>query len=117
MNTISTLAGFAIPLMLLSLGTSLATLSVAGLGRALGFSVFRIGGGFLAALGVVAALGLEGPARGAVLIQSAMPTAVFNYLFAIQYNRKPEDVAGMVLVSTVLSFLTLPLLLAFILGG
>ncbi len=117
MNTISTLAGFAIPLMLLSLGTSLATLSVAGLGRALGFSVFRIGGGFLAALGIVAALGLEGPARGAVLIQSAMPTAVFNYLFAIQYNRKPEDVAGMVLVSTVLSFLTLPLLLAFVLGG
>lgn len=117
MDTLTTLGGFAIPLMLMSLGTSLATLSVHGLGRAFAFSVFRIGGGFLAALAVVAAMGLEGPARGAVLIQSAMPTAVFNYLFAIQYNNKPGDVAGIILISTVLSFLTLPLLLAFVLGG
>jgi malate permease and related proteins len=117
MDTLSTLGGFAIPLMLMSLGTSLATLSVHGLGRALAFSVFRIGGGFVAALVVVAALGLEGPARGAVLIQSAMPTAVFNYLFAVQYNNKPEDVAGIILISTVLSFATLPLLLAFVLGS
>jgi predicted permease len=114
-DTVNTLAGFAIPLMLMSLGTSLATLTVAGIGRAVGFSVFRIAGGFLAALAVVTAFGLEGPARGAILIQSAMPTAVFNYLFAVQYKSKPEDVAGIVLVSTVLSFLTLPFLLAFVL--
>ena len=117
MDTLSTLGGFAIPLMLMSLGTSLATLSVHGLGRAFGFSIFRIAGGFLAALAVVSLLGLEGPARGAVLIQSAMPTAVFNYLFAIQYNNKPDDVAGIILISTVLSVLTLPLLLAFVLGS
>jgi predicted permease len=117
MNTLSTLGGVAIPLMLLSLGTSLATLKVAGLGRALGFSLFRLGGGLAAALAVTALLGLDGPARGTVLIQSAMPTAVFNYLFALQYDNRPDDVAGIVLVSTVLSFATLPLLLAYVLAG
>jgi predicted permease len=116
MDTLTTLGGFAIPLMLMSLGTSLATLSVKGLGLAFGFSIFRIAGGFAAALVVVVALKLEGPARGAVLIQSAMPTAVFNYLFAAQYDNKPEDVAGIVLLSTLLSFATLPLLLAFVLS-
>jgi len=117
MNTLSTAGSFAIPLMLMSLGISLATLSVHGLGRALLFSVFRLGSGFLGALAVTAVLGIEGPARGAVLIQSAMPTAVFNYMFAVRYGNAPGDVAGVVLISTVLSFLTLPLLLAFVLAA
>jgi len=116
MDTITTLSGFVIPLMLMSLGISLAQLSVHGLGKALMFSVFRLGGGFLLALGVVSAMDLEGPARGVVLIQSAMPTAVFNYLFAVRYNNRPEDVAGIVLISTLLSFATLPLLLAYVLA-
>jgi hypothetical protein len=116
MNTLSTAGSFAIPLMLMSLGTSLATLSVQGLGRAVLFSAFRLGAGFVVALAVVTALGLEGPARGAILIQSAMPTAVFNYLFAVRYDNSPGDVAGIVLVSTVMSFITLPLLLMFVLA-
>ena len=44
-----------------------------------------------------------------------MPVAVFSYLFAVRYNRSPEEVAGTVLISTVLSFLSLPLLLWFVL--
>jgi predicted permease len=40
-----------------------------------------------------------------------MPVAVFNYLWAVRYNDAPEEVAGLVLGSTALSFLTLPLLL------
>ncbi|MBL8629895.1 MAG: AEC family transporter, partial [Rhodospirillaceae bacterium] len=92
MNTITTAGSFAIPLMLMSLGTSLATLSVHGMGRAVLFSAYRLGAGFLVALSVVTLLGLEGPARGAILIQSTMPTAVFNYLFAVRYDNSPSDV-------------------------
>ena len=50
-----------------------------------------------------------------VILQSAMPVAVSSYLFAQLYGRKPEEVAGMVLISTAVSFLTLPLLLYFVL--
>lgn len=64
---------------------------------------------------VVELLALEGVARGVVLIQSAMPVAVFNYLFAERFNRQPEAVAGMVVVSTTLSFFTIPALLLWLL--
>ena len=61
------------------------------------------------------AFGLEGVERGVVILQSAMPVAVFNYLFAAEYGADPEGVAGMVVISTVLSFLSLPLLLWYVL--
>ena len=36
-----------------------------------------------------------------------MPVAVFDYLFAQLYRREPAEVAGMIVISTVLSFATL----------
>ena len=46
-----------------------------------------------------------------------MPVAVFNYLLAARYDRHPDDVAGAILLSTLLSFATLPLLLLVALPG
>ncbi len=60
---------------------------------------------------------LSGVMRGVVLIQSAMPVAVFNFLLASRYNRHPEDVAGSILVSTIFVFLMLPFLLTYALDG
>jgi predicted permease len=116
-NTVDVLGQMTIPLMLLSLGTALARLQVTDLKRSLGFSLVRLGGGFVVALGITAVLGIADAARGAVLVQSAMPSAVFNYLFAARYGNRPEEVAGVVFLSTILSFLTLPLLMAFVLKG
>jgi predicted permease len=48
-----------------------------------------------------------------VLIESTMPVAVFNYLLAKAYNRGAEEVAAMVVISTLLAFLLLPLLLSY----
>ena len=45
-----------------------------------------------------------------------MPPAVFNYLYARLYNQAPEETASVILLSTVISFATLPLLLHFALG-
>ena len=58
-------------------------------------------------------MGLEGTMRGVTILQSAMPVAVFNYLWALRYDNSPEEVAAMVLgYSTVLAFLVrYPLLL------
>ena len=66
-------------------------------------------------MGVAESFGLQGIARGVLIVQSTMPTAVFNYLFSLRYGRDPEEVAGMVMISTALSFATLPLLLWFVL--
>jgi predicted permease len=114
-NTVGLLGGLTIPIMLLALGVSLASLKAHNLLTASWLSAVRLGGGFLVGLGVATALGLEGAAFGVVVLQATMPTAVFNYLFAATYGRAGPEVAGMVLVSTLLSFVTLPLLLWFLL--
>lgn len=116
-NSLQLLAGLTIPLMLIALGVSLARLKVANLWRSAGLSVLRLALGIGVGLGLGAAFGLSDRARGVLLIQSAMPVAVFNYLFAAVYGRAPGEVAGLVLLSTLISFVSLPLLLLLALHG
>jgi len=114
-NTIGVLGGLTIPMMLLTLGVSIAQLKVNALGRNLLLSGVRLAGGFLIALAIVRAFDLPPIAAGVLIIQSSMPVAVFNFLFAQYYGRSHGDVAAMVVISTALSFLTLPLLTLFVL--
>lgn len=114
-NTLDLLGGLTIPLMLVALGVSLAQLRVHSLKRAFGISILRIVSGAAIAAAIAFAFGLGHVAAGVVILQSAMPVAVFNYLFARLYERDPEDVAGLVVVSTIISFATLPLLLLLVL--
>jgi len=37
---------------------------------------------------------------------------VFNYLYARMYDNRPDEVAGVILVSTLMSAVTIPLVLA-----
>lgn len=114
-NTIELLGGLTIPLMLIALGVSLARLRIASLKLSVAIALLRLLVGFAVGLGVAWAFGLDGVAAGVLVLQSAMPVAVFNYLFAQVYRRAPEEVAGAVVLSTFLSFASLPLLLFFVL--
>jgi predicted permease len=116
-NTLQILGGLTIPLMLLALGVSLASLRIRSLPRNLFLSLLRMIGGFAMSLLVSWALDLPPMARGVLLIQASMPVAVFNYLFAQYYQRRPEDVAAMVIISTLLSFGTLPFLIYYVLSA
>ena len=110
-NTMQLLAGMAIPLMLVALGHALGSFSLNRLRVATALALARLGLGLAVGLGIVWSFGLEGTERGVVLIESAMPVAVFNYLLAARYDRHPEEIAGAIVISTLLSFATLPLLL------
>lgn len=114
-NTLTILGNIAIGLMLLALGVSLARLKVRSLGRTLGLSLFRLGMGFAVGLGLTYGLGLEGAQRGVVILACSMPVAVFNYLFAQRYGRAADEVASVIVASTLISFATLPLLLLVVL--
>jgi predicted permease len=105
------LGDFTIPIMQLTLGVSLARLKVTSFSSSLIVSGFKLGVGAAVGFGVAALLGLEGVARGVLILDCAMPVAVFNYMFASKYDRSPGDVASAVVLSTVLSFVTLPALL------
>ena len=115
MNTLELLAGFTIPLMLITLGISLQRLKVSTYGKTFLISIFRLAIGFGVSLVIAEALDLEGVMRGVLILQSTLPVAVFNYLFAQKYNTDPETVAGAVVLSTVMSFASMPLLLWFLL--
>lgn len=116
-DTTSLLGDLTIPLMLVAMGVSLARFQITSFRRSFALSVLRIGMGFLVGVALSDILGLKGVARGIMILQSAMPVAVFSYLFAVRYNRSPEEVAGTVVISTLLSFLTLPALLWYVLPG
>ncbi|MBC6404521.1 MAG: AEC family transporter [Rhodospirillales bacterium] len=114
-ETIHLLGGVTIPMMILALGVSLARLKIVGLGRALVLTSIRIGGGMVLAFPVAWLFEVEGAARGVLIVQAAMPAAVFNFLFAERYSSAGSDVAGVVLVSSLVSVATTPALLWFLL--
>lgn len=110
-NTVSLIGDLTIPLMLITLGVSLSQLKVHHVGKGAGFAALRLLIGFAVGLAVVESLELEGPLRGVALIESTMPVAVFNYLLAKAYQRGEEEVAAMVVFSTLMAFMVLPFLL------
>ncbi len=76
--------------------------------------ILRMGGGFLVALILVRLLNFSGPGASVVLISSAMPSAVLTYIFAKKYKVDADFAAGMILVSTLLSIVTIPLIVSFL---
>jgi predicted permease len=111
-NTLELLSSLTIPLMLLMLGTSLAKIRVTTFGRSAALGCLRIGMGAAAGFTIAMLFGLSGAERVAFVLQCAMPVAVYNYLFAQMYDNEPESVASLVVVSTLISTVTVPLLLA-----
>ena len=107
---------FAIPLMLISLGASLAKIKVNNFTRNLLLSLVRLLMGFGVGLIVSDLFELDGVARGVIIIECSMPAAVFNYMLAMKYNNDPDSVAALVVTSTLLTFACLPVLIAFVIS-
>jgi predicted permease len=113
-NTTQLLGAPTIPLMLMMLGVALAQMRIAALGRGLLLAVLRIVIGTLSGIGTAWLFGLDGIAAAVLILQASMPVAVVNYLFAQKYGTEPQSVAAAILVSTLLSLASVPLLLAWL---
>ena len=100
-----------IPLMLITLGVSLAGIQVKQWTLGIGYSLLRIGLGGLIALLVAWSLDLKGLERAVLIMQGIMPVAVFNYLFALKSGKHVDTVASLVMISTVMSIVLLPFVL------
>lgn len=59
-------------------------------------------------VGVFWLLGLQGMAAQVVVLLEACPCAAITSIFAVQYHHDEQSAAGMVVVTTLLSILTLP---------
>lgn len=101
-----------LPMMLFALGVRLTALTRAGL--ALGFlgAFARPLIGLAIGIPLAWALGLEGPARGQLLLFAALPPAVIQFMLAERYQQEPDKVGAMIMLGNALALLFVPLALA-----
>jgi malate permease and related proteins len=108
------LGGLAIPLMLLTLGHTLATLQTGDLWPGFRLAFLHLAMASSVAVALVHAFDFHGTARGVLILQCVMPIAVSSFLWVEMYD--PEDapgVASLILGSTLLSVAALPLVLTY----
>lgn len=110
LTTTEILGGMMVPAMLLLLGASLATLKVEDLRPALLVAIGRLLIGIATAFAVINLLGLSGTVAGIVFIMATMPAAVLMFVYAERYQSNAKQVAGSIVVSTLLTFACLPAL-------
>jgi malate permease and related proteins len=104
----------AIPLMLITLGVAVARLPARRFGQAIWLSLARAAICLAIAYAAGLAFGLPPVALAVLIVQVTTPVAVTSYMLAEKYGADADAVAGLVIVSTVLSVVTLPLTLAFL---
>ncbi|MBY8975148.1 AEC family transporter [Rhodobacteraceae bacterium NNCM2] len=114
MRTLSLAGQIAIPIMLITLGYSIARLRLGETGRAAFIAVLRLvvlGG---AAVLVARVMGLGSLPAAVMLLQFLTPGAVTVYMMATRYDGEPETIAGLVLISTVLTLAVIPAALSLL---
>ena len=115
LQTSELLGQIVIPIMLITLGVSLAGMRTAQLPESLRWSAVRTVLAVLVGFGVAALFGLDGVARGVLILETAMPVAVFNFLLVLRHGRDSQEVSGLILVTHLGAFVYLPVLLAVLL--
>ncbi|WP_425093110.1 AEC family transporter [Tropicimonas sp. S265A] len=113
-NALDLIGQMAIPIMLITLGVAIARLSPGRIGRAIWLSLAK----FVLCAGIGWGTGLffnlDATAFGVLVLQLATPVAVTSYLLAEKYDADGDAVAGLVVVSTLMSVALLSLLLAIV---
>mgnify|MGYP001494081621 FL=1 len=114
-NTTEWLMFATIFLILMSLGIALIRLKVFSFYKAITASLTRMILGPIIGLLLIYYFNLDGFAAGVLLIQCSMPSAVLNYLVASIYSPKKiiDSVASTIVVSTLMSFITIPIVVFF----
>ena len=110
-NTTMLLTYATIFLILMSLGIALTRLRVFSFNKALISSIARVILGPIVGLFLIYLFNLNGIAAGVLLIQCSMPSAILNYLVGSMYSPKAviDSIASTIVVSTILSFITIPI--------
>ncbi|SLN35741.1 Membrane transport protein [Pseudooctadecabacter jejudonensis] len=113
-NALDLIGQMAIPMMLITLGVAVARLQPAGFVVPSVLSALKVAVCVGCAWAAGAWFGLDRTALAVLIVQVATPVAVTSYLLAEKYGADADSVAGLVVVSTIMSVITLPLILAFV---
>ena len=115
-NALELIGQMAIPMMLITLGVAVARLRSGQMSRAIWISLSKvaIGAGSAAVVGL--AFGLPHEALAVLVLQLSMPVAVTSYLLAEKYGADADAVAGLVVVSTLMTIGITPVILTVLIG-
>ena len=113
-NTTFLLTYATIFLVLMSLGIALTRFKFS-LKESIILALGRVLLGPIICILIINELDLNGFAAGVLLIQSAMPSAVLNYLVGSMYSPKKivDSIASTIVTSTLMSFITIPVVVFF----
>ena len=113
-NTTFLLTYATIFLVLMSLGIALTRFKFS-FKESIILSLNRVIIGPIIALIIIYCFNLSGFAAGVLLIQSAMPSAILNYLIGSMYSPKKvvDSIASTIVTSTLISFITIPIVVFF----
>ena len=113
-NTTFLLTYATIFLVLMSLGIALTRFKFS-LKNSIIMSICRVLLGPVIAYIIIYNFKLSGLPAGVLLIQSAMPSAILNYLVGSMYSPKKviDSIAGTIVTSTLMSFITIPIVVFF----
>lgn len=101
-----------LPMMLFALGVRLTALTRDGLALGLLGALARPLIGLAIGIPLAWALGLEGAARGQLLLFAALPPAVMQFMLADRYHQEPDKVGAMIMLGNALAVVFVPLALA-----
>ena len=113
-NALELIGQMAIPIMLITLGVAIARLETNDMGRAVWLSAIKVMVSAGAAWTAARWFGLAPIPSAVLIVQLATPVAVTSYLLAKKYGHEAQPVAGLVVASTLLCVISLPLILAFV---
>lgn len=106
----------SIPAMIFALGCKLSEVAIKDVGKSFMAGGMRILFGIILGVLSVRILHLEGVEASVVILLAAMPPAVFNFVLADRYNQDSETVASIILAGTLISAVTTPVIIAFLLN-
>jgi len=105
----------SIPTMIFALGYKLSEVALTDVSKSFLVGGMRIFFGVILGMLTVSVFKLDGVASKVVILQSAMPPAIFNFVLAEKYNQDSERVASIILAGTLISVVTTPVIIAFLL--
>jgi predicted permease len=103
-----------IPLALIVLGYRLTKIKIKDTQIAFLASIFKMGTGLILALILIAIFSITGVMKNVLIIIASMPSAVLTMVICHKYRRDADLVASVILISTLLSIITIPLILLFL---
>ena len=104
----------SIPTMIFALGYKLSEVRLTNVWYSFLTGGMRVILGLALGVFVVWLFKLDGLVAKVIILQAAMPPAIFNFVLAEKYNQDSKTVASIILAGTIISIITTPLILSFL---